>query len=251
MSQSGHYVSGFHSVFTLLKVQPKSIKTLWLLNTRDDQRVQDVHTLAEQNRLKIVRASAQELDTLLGWEGIARHQGIVAEIIEAKLWDEALLLPMLTTCSAPWLVLVLDGIQDPHNLGACLRSAEAMGVHAVVVPKDRAVGLTPVVRKVACGAAEMLPFFTVTNLVRTLKQLQEAGLWLVAVTAEATQTLDQVSLDGNLVLVMGGEHKGLRRLTQETCDWSGAIPMLGHVESLNVSVATGIALYEVCRQRRR
>jgi 23S rRNA (guanosine2251-2'-O)-methyltransferase len=147
-------------------------------------------------------------------------------------------------------LLVLDGVQDPHNLGACLRSADAAGVDAVIVPKDKAAGLTPVVRKVACGAAENVPFFQVTNLARTLRDLQERGIWLIGAAGEAESSLYQADLRGPLALVMGAEEQGMRRLTREHCDVLVNIPMAGSVESLNVSVATGICLFEAVRQRR-
>ena len=177
-----------------------------------------------------------------------RHQGVVAKV------SAALALPhtldgVLEGLSEPALLLVLDGVQDPHNLGACLRVADAMGAHAVIAPKDRAAGLNPTVRKVASGAAETVPFITVTNLARTLRELQELGIWVVGTAGEAENDLFGMKLDGPLALVLGAEGEGLRRLTRENCDQLARIPMFGTVESLNVSVAAGICLFEARRQR--
>ena len=167
------------------------------------------------------------------------------------LKNENDLFEILRHLQQPPFLLILDGLQDPHNLGACLRSADAAGVHAVIVPKDRAVSLTDTVCKVACGAAEHVPLVTVTNLARTLKQLKELGLWLVGTADDAKQSLYDVDLTGPLALVMGAEGKGLRRLTKEHCDFLVHIPMAGSVECLNVSVAAGVCLFEAVRQRRR
>jgi 23S rRNA (guanosine2251-2'-O)-methyltransferase len=192
------------------------------------------------------RTPRQQLDQLLP---ALRHQGAVARCHGAPRWSEADLEVLLIGLPHPPLVLVLDGIQDPHNLGACLRSADAAGVHAIVAPRDRAVGITPAVRKVASGAAETVPFVQVTNLARTLRHLQELGLWRVGAAGEAPVTLYEVDLRGPLALLLGAEGKGLRRLTREHCDTLVRIPMLGAVASLNVAVATGICLFEAQRQR--
>jgi len=168
---------------------------------------------------------------------------------KAVVYTEAGLFELLERLDQPPFLLILDSVQDPHNLGACLRSADAAGVHAVIVPKDRAVGLTSAVRTVACGAAEHIPLVQVTNLARTLKALQKAGVWLVGTADQAEQSLYDVDLTGPLGLVMGGEGKGMRRLTAETCDFRVRIPMFGSVESLNVSVAAGVCLFEAVRQR--
>ena len=174
------------------------------------------------------------------------HTDFTVNVV-AKNEDD--LFTLLESLHEPPFLLVLDGVQDPHNLGACLRSADAAGVHAVVAPKDRSVSLTETVRKIACGAAENLPFVTVTNLARTLKHLKEAGLWLVGTADESEQSLYDIDLTGPLALVMGAEGKGLRRLTRVTCDFLVHIPMAGTVECLNVSVATGVCLFEAVRQR--
>jgi len=169
--------------------------------------------------------------------------------LPAGVKSESDLSEILRSLAEPPFLLLLDNVQDPHNLGACLRSADAAGVHAVIVPKDRSVSLTPVVRTVACGAAEKIPFVQVTNLARTMDQLREAGVWLVGTAGEATQNLYEIDLTGPLGIVMGAEGSGLRRLTRERCDFLARIPMLGSVESLNVSVATGVCLFEAVRQR--
>ena len=180
--------------------------------------------------------------------GEVAHQGVAAEVLPLAPWSEDDLVGALGLAQNP-LVLALDGVQDPHNLGACLRTADACGVLAVVVPKDRAAHLTPVVRKVAAGAAETVPLVTVTNLVRTLKLLKEAGLWITGADGDATRAAAEVDFTGGTVLVMGAEGAGLRQLTRQTCDHLVSLPRLGAVESLNVSVATGMLLYEVVRQR--
>jgi 23S rRNA (guanosine2251-2'-O)-methyltransferase len=178
------------------------------------------------------------------------HQGVAADISPLPPWDEDELLTALQSDAAP-LLLALDGVQDPHNLGACLRTADACGALAVIVPKDRAAQLTPKVRKVAAGAAETTPVVAVTNLARTLKLLKESGLWVVGADAAADQTADAVDLKGPVVLVLGAEGAGLRQLTRQNCDFLARLPQLGAVESLNVSVAAGMLLYEAARQRGR
>ncbi len=170
--------------------------------------------------------------------------------VDVAMRNEEDLFNLIERLEQPPFLLILDGVQDPHNLGACLRSADAAGIQAVVVPKDRSVSLTDTVRRIACGAAENVPFITVTNLVRTLKQLKTAGLWLVGTADQAEQSLYDIDLKGPLALVVGAEGKGLRRLTREACDFLIHIPMAGSVECLNVSVATGVCLFEAVRQRR-
>jgi len=182
--------------------------------------------------------------------GGAAHQGVVAEVRPSVALDENGLLDLLTAAAPPALVLVLDGVSDPHNLGACLRTADAAGALAVVAPRDRAAGLTPVVRKVAAGAAETVPFAQVTNLARALRDLKDAGLWIVGTAADGEQDLFAADLRGPLAVVMGSEGRGLRRLTREGCDFCIRLPMQGAVQSLNVSVAAGIVLFEAGRQRR-
>jgi len=196
--------------------------------------------------IAVERVPRRELDRMLGG---ARHQGVAVEVPAAEAGGERQLDDFLHTLRPPALLLVLDGITDPHNLGACLRTADAAGVQAVILPKDRSASLTPVVRKVACGAAEHMPVFAVTNLARALRILQAAGLWVYGAAGEAEKSLYDVDFKGSVALVLGAEGGGLRRLTREHCDDLVKIPMAGSVESLNVSVATGVLLYEVVRQR--
>lgn len=243
---TGERVFGLHAVRSLLERTPGRIRQLWVLDSRQDGRLQELVALADAARIPVALRSRRELDEL-GGQG--QHQGVLAEVEAQPVLTEAALPDFLSGLAEPPFLLILDGVQDPHNLGACLRSADAAGVHAVIVPRDKSVGLTPVVRKVACGAAETVPLVAVTNLARTLRGLREAGIWLYGAAGEACDTLYQTRLTGPLGLVLGGEGKGLRRLTREHCDGLFAIPMAGTVESLNVSVATGIALFEARRQR--
>ena len=245
-------VYGLHAVQALLKSSPQQVQELLLLRGRKDQKLQKIIRQAEQNDIAIRYVDRRALDEKVGDDG--NHQGVLAICAgETKLYDEQFLKSLLQELEgkseAPFL-LILDGVTDPHNLGACLRSAEAAGVHAVIAPKDKAAGLTPTARKVACGAAEVLPFVTVTNLARTLQMLQQAGVWIYGAAGEAEQDVYQASLTGPLALVMGAEGPGLRRLTRENCDYLIKIPMAGEVSSLNVSVATGVCLFEAVRQRR-
>ena len=204
--------------------------------------------LAERAGVKVATAADAELDKLA--EG-GRHQGVVAQITPRAGDPETQLEEALESAVGPPLLLVLDGVQDPHNLGACLRSADAAGACAVIVPRDRAAGLTPVVRKVAAGAAETVPLVSVVNLARTLRDLKDRGIWLVGTDDTASSALFEADLAGPLALVMGSEGEGMRRLTRECCDQLVSIPMAGAVESLNVSVAAGVALFEAVRQRGR
>jgi len=242
-------VFGIHAVEALLKRNAEGIGELLVLDGRADKRVQPLLQQAERAGVRIQRVARAKLDQLVQ----GNHQGVLARVDSAALeqfaqWGEGDLEGLIEQADKP-LVLVLDGVTDPHNLGACLRSADAAGVTAVVVPKDNAASITPVVRKVACGAAEVIPFIQVTNLARTLKQLQEAGLWIVGTTGEADQSLYEVDMKGPIVLVMGAEGSGMRRLTKEHCDYLVKLPMAGSVSSLNVSVATGVCLFEAVRQR--
>ena len=245
--QSTQLVAGIHSVRSALKQGVVSIVELWVEPHRQDQRIGEITAMAEESGIPVKPADRQQLDRLL--PGI-NHQGVAARTSMPSVQGESTLENLLKNLQAPPFLLILDGVQDPHNLGACLRSADGAGVHAVIAPKDRSVGLTPVVSKVASGAAESVPFFQVTNLVRTLKALQrDYGVWLVGTAGESDRILYQADLKGPLALVMGGEGKGMRRLTREACDYLVRLPMHGAVESLNVSVATGICLYEAVRQR--
>lgn len=206
-----------------------------------------IQSAAEKQGLKILYKSRSALDERCA----GNHQGVIAFVQPSKGVDENELYQLLEGLSEAPLLMVLDGVTDPHNLGACLRSANAAGVHAVIVPKDNSAGLNEVVRKVACGAAELTPLVTVTNLARTLKKLQDLGLWVVGTTGDSQVAIYDAPLTGPLVIVMGAEGCGMRRLTRELCDHLAYIPMAGGVSSLNVSVAAGVCLFEAVRQRQR
>jgi 23S rRNA (guanosine2251-2'-O)-methyltransferase len=238
-------IYGLHAVQALLKRHPDRVLELRLAERRDDPRMRAIEALAREQGTRVQRVDAQALQKALG---DVAHQGVAAEVTPLAPWSEHDLFGALGGVSSP-LVLALDGVQDPHNLGACLRTADACGALAVVIPKDRAANLSPVVRKVAAGAAETVPLVTVTNLVRTLKLLKEADLWVTGADADATVTAAEVDFTAGTVLVMGAEGAGLRQLTRQTCDHMVRLPQLGSVESLNVSVAAGMLLYEVVRQR--
>lgn len=244
-------IFGVHAVRAWLKSgQAESGDQLWIDSRRHDKRVQDLLREAKRQGVAVHPSSRKELDRNTGG---AVHQGVMVLPGRPRALprhDEHWLLDRVEARGRELLVLVLDGVTDPHNLGACMRSAEAAGVDAVVVPKDRSVGITPVVRKVACGAAEVLPFVMVTNLARTLKQLADSGVWVVGAAGEADELLYEADLKGALALVMGAEGDGMRRLTKEQCTQLIKIPMAGTVSSLNVSVATGVSLFEAVRQRR-
>ncbi len=244
---TGSLVFGLHAVRAVLARRPKDVLRLAIAASRDDARVRELRELAKAQGIAPVPASAATLDRETGG---AVHQGVVAEVRPSAPLDENSLLDLLTGLSAPALVLVLDGVSDPHNLGACLRTADAAGATAVVAPRDRAAGLTPAVRKVAAGAAETVPFAQVTNIARSLRDMKSAGLWIAGTAEDGERELFAADLTGPLALVMGSEGKGLRRLTRECCDFGVRLPMQGTVQSLNVSVAAGIALYEALRQRR-
>ena len=238
-------IYGVHAVEALLRHHPKRVKQLWLAAGRQDPRVQVLVDLAGQQRIAVGQKDRSELDEWV--EGV--HQGVVAEVSPSQVWGENMLDELLDRATTPPLLLVLDGVTDPHNLGACMRTADAAGAHAVIVPKDKSATLNATVRKVACGAAEVIPLVAVTNLARTLEKLQQRGLWIVGTAGEAEQELYQQDMTGPTVLVMGAEGKGMRRLTREHCDYLVKLPMAGSVSSLNVSVATGVCLFEAVRQR--
>jgi 23S rRNA (guanosine2251-2'-O)-methyltransferase len=238
-------IHGFHAVTARIRQHADSVLELYVDAQRRDPRARDLLKLAESNDVRVISMDGKRLD---GMAGNTRHQGVVARVDAAQKVRH--LDDVLDTLNEPALLLVLDGVQDPHNLGACLRSADAFGVHAVIAPKDRAVGINATVEKVACGAAETVPYITVTNISRTLRELQERGVWVVGTDGEAEIELPQINCSGAIALVLGAEGEGLRRLTKENCDQLVRIPMLGSVESLNVSVSTGICLYEARRQRK-
>jgi len=237
---------GLHAVRALLERHPQRVRAVYLAEQRDDLRTQDIERLARAAGRPVHRIEARALRQRLG---PAAHQGVLAEIDPLPPWNEDALLTALAMAPAP-LVLALDGVQDPHNLGACLRTADACGVLTVLVPRDRAAHLTPVARKVAAGAAETIPVTVVTNLARTLQLLKQAGLWVIGADAAAPMRADEADLTGPRVLVLGAEGEGLRHLTRQHCDYRVRLPQLGAVESLNVSVAAGMLLYEAVRQRR-
>ncbi len=247
-------IFGIHAVDGLLRSHPKSVQRLWVQQGREDKRMGALLELARNQGVPVARLPRTDLDGMVD----GRHQGVVAEIADApthgestqtNLLTEKDLLQRVEEAPDPVLILVLDGVTDPHNLGACLRSADAAGADAVVVPKDKSADLGPTVRKVACGAAETVPFVRVTNLSRFLKALKERDVWLYGAAGESEKTLYDNDLTGPVALVMGAEGTGLRRLTREQCDFLVKLPMAGSVSSLNVSVAAGVCLFEVVRQR--
>ncbi|AKH19530.1 23S rRNA (guanosine(2251)-2'-O)-methyltransferase RlmB [Sedimenticola thiotaurini] len=241
-------VAGLHSVRTALKHGAGALLEIWIEGARkQDRRMRELISLARESAVQVSYVSREQLDEMTRG---SNHQGVAARTRVPSSLDEKALEALLAGLDVPPFLLVLDGVQDPHNLGACLRSADAAGVHAVIAPKDRSVGLTPTACKVASGAAETIPFIQVTNLSRTLKGLQsDHGIWLVGTAGESDASLYDANLQGALAIVMGGEEKGMRRLTRESCDLLVKLPMAGAVESLNVSVAAGICLFEAVRQR--
>ena len=237
-------VFGFHAVTVLLRQRPESILELHAGSERSDGRMRDLLKLAEQKQVRVMAANNERLD---GLAGHGRHQGVVVlakEVRHGNSLDDT-----LDAVTGPPLLLVLDGIQDPHNLGACLRVADAAGVSAVVAPKDRAVGLNATAAKVASGAAETVPYFPVTNLARTLREPKERNIWIVGTDEDAKDDLFTADFPEAVAWVLGAEGEGMRRLTREHCDFLVRIPMQGVVESLNVSVAAGIVLFESVRRR--
>lgn len=238
-------IYGLHSVQALLKSAPERVVELRVLKERQDRRLAQIIKLAEQNGITIQAQNRQTLDKLTD----GNHQGVVAMATPGVTYTEDHLAQLLAGSQTPALFLILDGVTDPHNLGACIRSAEAAGAVAVLAPKDNSAALNPVARKTASGAADVVPYITVTNLARTIKNLQEAGVWIIGAAGEAEMALYECDLKGPVALVMGAEGKGLRRLTRECCDYLAKLPMAGQVSSLNVSVAAGVFLFEAVRQR--
>jgi len=237
-------LAGFHAVTSRLRQRPGTIREIYVDAERRDARAKDLRELAKRLSVRVIAVDAKRLD---GMAGGVRHQGVVAmaEPVDMPKFIE----DVLEELEEPPLLLVLDGVQDPHNLGACLRVADGAGAHAVIAPKDRSVGLTAAAIKVASGAAESVPYIVVTNLARTMRELKERGIWLIGADDEAPTSIYQAELEGAVAMVLGAEGEGLRRLTKDSCDLLVAIPMLGAVESLNVSVASGICLYEARRRR--
>lgn len=239
-------IYGLHTVQMVLQHHPERVRTLLVDASRGDARMQEVLQLAQRAGIAINKVAKDELDKQ---SGDMNHQGALAHVVPREVEGENALEDLLDALTVPPFLLILDGVTDPHNLGACLRTADAAGAHAVIVPKDRACGLTATVRKVASGAAEVLPFIQVTNLARTLRGLKERGIWCVGLDANTPKSLYQFDLKGPLAIVMGAEGTGLRQLTRDLMDFLALLPMAGAVSSLNVSVSTGIALYEAVRQR--
>ncbi len=238
-------VFGFHAVLARLRSDPKSVVEIYVDEARNDGRAKDLIALAERAGARLMRVPVKRLD---GFYGGGRHQGVVARISMESVADN--LSDLLDKAEEP-LLLVLDGITDPHNLGACLRVANAAGAHAVIAPKDRAAGITPAVSKVASGAAESTPYLMVTNLARALEEIKEKNIWVIGLDPSASQDIFSVKdLPDSIAWVLGAEGEGMRRLTRETCDLLVRVPMKGQVESLNVSVAAGICLFESVRRRR-
>jgi 23S rRNA (guanosine2251-2'-O)-methyltransferase len=237
-------LAGFHAVTARLRHAPESIEALYVDGGRHDGRMQQLLARAEGAGVRVTVADAARLQRLAGG---SNHQGVVAvcgEAVLARSLDD-----VLATVNAETLLLLLDGVTDPRNLGACMRTAEAAGAQAVIVPRDRSASLTAVVAAAAAGAAETLPLIAVTNLARAMEEIREAGVWIAGAAGEADKTLYEIDLTGPLAWALGAEGEGLRRLTREKCDWLARIPLHGQVESLNVSVATGICLFETRRQR--
>jgi 23S rRNA (guanosine2251-2'-O)-methyltransferase len=245
MSDQRSWILGHHAVKAALQ-QNRAVEELLVDVARNDSRIREVVSLAERVGVRCRKIDGKKLQERVD---DSRHQGVALLVRQQQIQDEPYLKALLKRLNGAPLLLILDGVKDPHNLGACMRSADAVGVNAIIIPKDRSVGLTATVRKVASGAAESVPLIQVTNLSRTLKWLKDEGIWLIGTAGEAQQTLYEADLSGPLALVMGGEEKGLRRLTRENCDLLVKLPMRGSVESLNVSVAAGVSLYEALRQR--
>ena len=237
-------LAGFHAVKSRLRQKPESVREVYLDAERKDARARELRELAERLGVRVMTVDAKRLD---GMSGGTRNQGVVAQAEELQM--PQFVEDVLDSLDEPPLLLLLDGVQDPHNLGACLRAADGAGAHAVIAPKDRSCGLTTSAIKVASGAAESVPFIAVTNLARTMRELKERGIFLAGTADDAAEPVFRASLEGPLGIVLGAEGEGLRRLTRDTCDLLVSIPMLGTVESLNVSVASGVCLYEARRQR--
>jgi 23S rRNA (guanosine2251-2'-O)-methyltransferase len=239
------FIYGIHALESVIEREPERLIEVFVLKGKDEKSVHNIVTQARRFGASIQFCQRKTLDDMVD---SVQHQGIVAKVKPGKVYNENDLAKIVEAHNQPFL-LILDGVTDPHNLGACLRTADGAGVHAVIVPKDNSASLTPVVRKVACGAAEVIPLIQVTNLARTLRDLQALGVWIVGTAGEADKNIYECKLNGPMALVMGAEDKGMRRLTREHCDELIKLPMAGSVSSLNVSVATGVCLYEIVRQR--
>jgi len=239
-------IFGLHAIQAALELPVTRVTEVWLADEREDARVTAIIGAAKQHGIVPQKVSREQLDEMMP---DARHQGGIARCRPLGNLDETDLYKLLDDLNVPPLLLILDCVQDPHNLGACMRTAEAAGAHAVIAPKDRASGLTSTALKVSSGAAERLPFVQVTNLARVLRELQQRGVWLVGTSGDSETTLFDIDLKGPLAIILGAEGRGIRRLTRENCDQVVYIPMQGGAESLNVSVAAGVCLFEASRQR--
>ena len=237
-------LTGFHAVTSRLRQRPETVHEIYVDAQRNDARLKDLRELAKRLDVRVIAVDMKRLD---GMAGGVRHQGVVAQAEPVNM--PQFIEDALEGIGEPPLLLILDGVQDPHNLGACLRVADGAGAHAVIAPKDRSVGLTTAAIKVASGAAESVPYIVVTNLARTMRDLKDKGIWLVGAVDSAKESIYGAKLDGALGLVLGAEGEGLRRLTKESCDLLVSIPMMGSIASLNVSVASGVCLYEARRRR--
>lgn len=239
-------IFGLHAIQAALDVPVSRINQIWLADDRQDARIETIINAAKKHGISIQKVAREELDEMLP---DMQHQGSIAKSLPLATLDETDLDKLLDGLDEPPFLLILDGVQDPHNLGACMRTAEAAGVHAVIAPKDRASSLTHTALKVSSGAAERLPFIQITNLARVLRELQQRAVWLVGTSGDSKRTLFEADLKGPLAIVLGAEGRGIRRLTRENCDQTVYIPMKGSAESLNVAVAAGVCLFEASRQR--
>jgi 23S rRNA (guanosine2251-2'-O)-methyltransferase len=246
MSKKDNWIAGINAVASALEHDLEHVREVLIEAGGKNARLTEIEETARRRDVSVRRIPLQSLEGIVG---NLRHQGVIARYEAAKPTDEKELPGLVEAAGGKALVLVLDGVQDPHNLGACLRSAAAAGVTAVVIPKDKAAPINATVRKTSAGAADRIPVVSVTNLARTLRALQELGVWIYGLDGAATQAIHEIDFTGNVAIVMGGEGEGMRRLTREHCDGLVKIPMPGEMESLNVSVATGVALFEVVRQR--
>ena len=246
MSKSDQWISGINAVASALEHDIEHVREVLVEAGNKNARITEIEENARRRDISVRRVNNQALE---GIAGGLRHQGVIARYEAAKPKEESELPGLIEAAEGKALLLILDGVQDPHNLGACLRSAAAAGVTAVIIPKDKAAPLNATVRKTSAGAADRIPVISVTNLARTLRAIKDAGVWVYGMEGEATGLIYQTDFTGNVALVMGGEGEGMRRLTREHCDGLVKIPMPGEMESLNVSVATGVALFEVVRQR--
>jgi 23S rRNA (guanosine2251-2'-O)-methyltransferase len=246
MSKQGQWIAGINAVASALEHDVEHVREVLIEAGARNQRLTDIEETARRRDVSVRRVNTQALE---GIAGGLRHQGVIARYEAAKQVQESELPALIDAAGGRALILVLDGVQDPHNLGACLRSAAAAAVTAVVIPKDKAAPVNATVRKTSAGAADRIPVVSVTNLARALRTIKDAGVWVYGLDGEATTGIHALDLKGNVALVMGGEGEGMRRLTREACDGLARIPMPGDMESLNVSVATGVALFEAVRQR--